>query len=191
MEHGKFVKMNDIVINGFLFQGNESAAYWKSFIDPLWVVISEGRLFVAAKDYLWTLASCDVYFPYSGWINNRGCRAARRGDVIYRRDASTLRSREVKKRTRPDYSTRTGRNVQLSAPKLGLRRRVALRDPEVTSYVGYWLIDVPGQNFFHLFSFPLHTRQYPDIACTGEISYGRFSDQTLLYTLPCCSCHCQ
>lgn len=72
---------------------------------------------------------------------------ARRGDVIYGRDASALRSREVKKRTRPDYSTRTGRNVQLSAPKLGLRHRVMLRDPEVTSYVGYWLIDVPAKTF--------------------------------------------
>lgn len=68
------------------------------------------------------------------------------GDVIYGRDASALRSREVKKRTRPDYSTRTERNVQLSAPKLGLRR-VVLRDPEVTSYVGYWLIDVPAKTF--------------------------------------------
>lgn len=98
------------------------------------------------------------------------------GDVIYGRDASALRSREVKKRTRPDYSTRTGRNVQLSAPKLGLRRGAA----RPRSYFICRLLAnrCPGQNFFHLFSFPLLTQQYSGDACTGEISYSRFSDQT-------------
>lgn len=98
-----------------------------------------------------------------------------RGDVIYRRDASASRSREVKKRTRLDYSTRTGRNVQLSAPKLGLQRYVALRDPEVTSYVGYWLIDVPDQNFFHLFSFPLLARQCPNACWAIPVTKNAFT----------------
>ena len=83
-----------------------------------------------------------MYFPHSGWINNRRCPAVQRRDLRAGRERA-LRFCEVKKRTRPDYSTRTRRNVQLSAPKLGLLRRVALHDPEVTSYVGYWLIDVP------------------------------------------------